>query len=234
MRAPLLYFFPNRADLPKEWHYRFKNSCTQQPGGYGPPKYNKQSRGFAATPFKDVQIIFDESLQNWTEIEPGVWLGIDKDYFSPTAFQKLAKPVGEPVYMADGRAWIIPCCNVDHEPDLPISQRLTPVKLDGDGMPQLRLKNTLYDEYADLGRFLKLFEDDILQNIIFEGKDSFSMGDLDIQIAITKALSINYAIDIRELSIAGVFGEEIYLAALNQMLNFDAFINDLKEKLKDA
>ena len=234
MRAPLIYFFPGRKDLAPEWTERFSNNGTIQPGAYGPPEFDKTTRGLAAAPFQDKHIELSVENQNWHDLGEGVWLGIDKETFTPEAFQKLVKPKGEPVFLADGNPWIIPCCNADHSPDLPVSQKLTPVKLDKGGMPQLEMVNTLYSEYSDLAQFMEVLEKDFINSIIAEKNDELIINDLDMQIAITKALSINYNVDIRELSYAGVFGEEIYLDCLKQMLNYDEFLNHIKETLQNV
>lgn len=233
MRPPILYFFPKMMDLPIEWRDKFKGKRYSTANQiYGPPDFNKSTRGFCATPF-DCAIDINKDLQDWEQINEDVWLGIDKFDFHPDAFIR-EEVSGTPVLLGDGNQWLLPSCRVGYEPDLPTHQKLEYVE-ETTGMKQFEMKTTIYSEYAVLNQFMNIFVEGLFESIFdIEMNQAVTVDDTDIMQAIATAISFNYDIDFIELSRAGVFSESTYLTALKTMMNYDMWFSETLEKLKNV
>lgn len=133
-RAPLLYFFANTNRIPDAFRGRFGlesgfwgrlsalaggEKCAHRDGSKGPD----DQRGLLCTffdaghnPMEFLQ--YDESRQTWTEIEDGVWLGVDRDAM-PEHFvrEQIAMPkyVLRPDAAREDYTWFIPVALIDAE-----------------------------------------------------------------------------------------------------------------------
>lgn len=128
--APLLYFFVDASSIPDQFRGRFGlesgfwgrlkglaggDHCASRQGNIGPD----DKRGMLATPFdagtSPAEFIqYMPERQEWTEIEDGVYLGIDRDA-APEHF--LREEIANPKYLInnDRGSWMIPVALLDAE-----------------------------------------------------------------------------------------------------------------------
>ena len=210
-KAPLLHWFPSRADMPPEMAYRFARSNNTCPRAVGPPtgKEGQRPRGWMATPFDGCLPEYIPGEQRWEEVAVGHWVGVRLD-LKPETLARDETFGGYPVTLGDGNSWVVPvanpfvstCC-------LPRSEYL----VRGEWVEDVQ------DRFRDLSERAAGFASE-LRSAFLDGKTTFAISDGDLRALVADVLALNYNVTLEELSVMRVFSSETNWPAIRAFLDW--------------
>lgn len=221
--CPAMFWFPNRLDVPPAFSRLFvaddgSPSEHLSRGSEGP---EEKLRGVLASPYRSDILRYEPNRQRWTRIEPGVWVGADREA-KPEHFKRTATVPGVAVKLADGNHWVIPVAN----PFVASCSLPTwDVFRDGEWTKEVR------DCYADISlRAADLAA--AMREKVLERETAVAIRDDDVRALIADALSVNYRVDIYLLSALRVFSTEACNAAVHVLVDWAEMEKVLLEQIR--
>jgi len=226
MHALILYHFPGQQEVPPDFAAEYPDRFTKYRRAGGPVKAVAPKPGLLIAPGSTGPIIgYDPERQTWEEVQPGVWIGIDRDFSTDAFLIPDITGAYVPITLGDGRTWRMPILNpLSPNISLPTCDKL----LMGQWKSVVKPAHTpLADKCQDL---IAHFTTAIAAK---EGQQITIETDLCRPI-IAAALSYFYDLTLLELSTLGIFSADIYWEAFAIIVDFNAVMSALQGSQAEA
>lgn len=215
--APILYFFPSRADIPSALKDRFpRYTLTRNvPGPNG-------ATGCLASRFEGVRLVFEPRTQRWDQFDD-YFIGCDRD-LKPATLLRPNFRTGTYVELADGNSYLIPIANPFAERcSLPAWHVLSPTR---------KWEKKIHDQYVDLSQRAADVADQVRAAMLSD--QEFDIDDDRLRALLSDALAVNYDVYLEELSVMRVFAEHVYWPAVHALIDFDSMRDVLRSVIAEA
>ncbi len=228
IQAVICYWFPGSRKVPDGWLWRFRDARGNErftAGGADSKGPVEDKRGLIISPCQADICQYLPQVQRWDEVGPGAWIGVHLQT-DPAALLRTDNHGGRMVAMGDGRQWLLPVVNpLAARCSLPVWERL---------LPGGKWKREVQDRYRALADDAADFAQDVMQQVIADGKGAFAADDDRMRDLIGRALALNYDLTLQEMSALRLFAPDCYWPALQVIVDWDECMRIVARQMEAA